>query len=203
MPDVLRKVVVDGIPVEVSETAAAAIEKLTAARDQAQAALKAAPQQSALDALAAEVKTLKDAAAAKDAEIEALKKDVVTPAARDALVAEWSRLIADGKRLLPGLVTDGKTCHAIRKEVLAGVKDEAAQAVLRAIIGDKKPADLDEADARTAFAALAAIQPRSAPTTDGAMSAALIGDSGAPQQTAAAFDARALWASNLNNVHQE
>jgi hypothetical protein len=64
MTETLRKVSVDGIPVEVSETAAAAIDKLTQARDKAKAALDAAPNQAVLDALAIVV-LLRDALCAR------------------------------------------------------------------------------------------------------------------------------------------
>lgn len=199
MTEVLRKVVVDGIPVEVSETAAAAIDKLTKARDEAEAKLKAAPAQAVLDALNQEVKTLKDANTAKDKEIEALKKDVVTPAARDAMVSEWARLIEDGKRLMPNLTTDGKTCHAIRKEVLSSIQDAALTAAAAAVIGDKKIADLDETTARTAFAVVAAIKPSQQAASDGMTAQALLGTDGGSVKV---FDARSLWAANLNNTQE-
>ncbi len=202
MTEALRKVVVDGIPVEVSETAAAAIDKLTQARDAAVAALKAAPTQAALDALTTEVKALKDAASAKEQEIKALQKDVITPAARDALVAQWAKLIGDAKRLVPSLVSDGKTCHALRKEVLGSVQNPSAQAVIKAVIGDKAVTELDETTACTAFAAIAAMTPPGS-ASDGAVGAALSASASDGAARAHAIDARMLWARNLNTVCQE
>ena len=131
MADALRKVIVDGIPVEVNDTAAAAIDKLVQARDKALADVKTA------DAALVEANTKHtEALAAKDAEIETIKKDVITPEARDALVADWAKLIGDAKRLVPELVTDGKTCLAIRREVIAALagKDATAKAVSDAVL---------------------------------------------------------------------
>lgn len=191
----MRKITVDGIPVEVSETAAVCIEKLTAARDKAVAALKDAPDKAAFDKLGADYKQLQASVTAKDAEIAALKKEVITPEARDAMVGAWAKLIEDGKRLMPALVTDGKTCHALRKEVLGSIKDEAGLAAIKAVIGDKKLADLTESEAKTAFAVVAAIKPVAA--GDGVVAAAFSGGSAVK-----VADARALWAANFNNVKE-
>lgn len=161
MADAKRKVIVDGIPVEVDDTAAAAIDKLTKDRDAAvQRAttveqklngLKVGDKACTLDEL---VKLVGDQAT----QIETLKKDVMTPEARDAMVAEWAKLIGDAKKLVPALVTDGKTCVALRREVVATVagKDAKAKATVEAVLGGKT---LDAADAdvvRAAFNVLVA-----------------------------------------------
>lgn len=147
----LKIVVVDGVPVEVSNTAAAVISKLVAASD----SLKAT-NDAAIDAINDEhAKTL----AAKDAEIDALKKDVMTPAARDAMVADWAAMLVSAKKLVPAIATDGKTCHAIRKEVLASVaaSDEAKAPVIAAMLGNVAPDAASEDRVRAAFDALAAM----------------------------------------------
>ena len=153
MADALRKVIVDGIPVEVNDTAAAAIDKLVQARDKALADVKTA------DAALAEANTKHaEALAAKDAELETVKKDVITPEARDAMVADWAKLIGDAKRLVPELVTDGKTCLAIRREVIAALagKDSTAKAVSDAVLGGKDVQTADAEVVRATFNALAA-----------------------------------------------
>ena len=153
MADALRKVIVDGIPVEVNDTAAAAIDKLVQARDKALADVKTA------DAALVEANTKHaEALAAKDAELETVKKDVITPEARDALVADWAKLIGDAKRLVPELVTDGKTCLAIRREVIAALagKDSTAKAVSDAVLGGKDVQTADAEVVRATFNALAA-----------------------------------------------
>ena len=152
MADAKRKVTVDGIPLEVEDTAAEVIDTLIKQRNEARDAL--AP----LQAKAAEADGLKAALDKANTDIEALKKDVVTPEARDAMVAEWTKLIGDAKRLVPELTTDGKACLAIRREVVATLagKDAVAKAVSDAVLAGK---DIQTADAevvRATFNALAA-----------------------------------------------
>jgi uncharacterized protein len=153
MADALRKVIVDGIPVEVNDTAAAAIDKLVQACDKALADVKTA------DAALAEANTKHaEALAAKDAELETVKKDVITPEARDAMVADWAKLIGDAKRLVPELVTDGKTCLAIRREAITALtgKDATAKAVADAVMAGKTVEAADADVIRATFNALAA-----------------------------------------------
>ena len=152
MADAKRKVTVDGIPLEVEDTAAEVIDTLIKQRNEARDAL------AQLQAKAAEADGLKAALDKANTDIEALKKDVVTPEARDAMVAEWTKLIGDAKRLVPELTTDGKTCLAIRREVVATLagKDAVAKAVSDAVLAGK---DIQTADAevvRATFNALAA-----------------------------------------------
>lgn len=170
MADAKRKVTVDGIPLEVEDTAAEVIGTLITQRNEARSALDAAQQ-----ALKAEVKigdkvlvisagadaihaALADALAAKDIEIEILKKDVITPEARDAMVADWAKLIGDAKRLVPDLVTDGKTCVHIRREAVSALvaKDSTAKAVAEAVLAGKTVEAADADLVRATFNALAA-----------------------------------------------
>lgn len=149
----VRKVIIDGIPFDLEEAAAAAVDKLAEGIKTGLTNLKAAT-----DALAEFQTKHAEALAAKDAQMEAVKKDVVTPAARDAMVAEWAKLIADGKRLVPNLVTDGKTCLAIRREVITAVaaKDATAKAVADAVMAGKTVETADADVIRATFNALAA-----------------------------------------------
>lgn len=149
----VRKMTIDGIPFDLEEAAAAAVEKLTKDRDTALASAKTAS-----DALAESNTKHASELAAKDAEIEALKKDVMTPEARDAMVADWAKLIGDAKRLVPELVTDGKTCLAIRREVIGALiaKDATAKAVAEAVLAGKSADDADAELVRATFNALAA-----------------------------------------------
>lgn len=177
MADAKRKVTVDGIPLEVEDTAADVISTLVKQRNEARDAL------AALQPKAAEADGLKVALDKAHADIETLKKDVITPDARDAMVAEWSKLIGDAKRLMPEVVTDGKTCLAIRREVIAAVaaKDSTAKAVSDAVLAGK---NLETADAdiiRATFQAVAAAMKTEAAdssmqTTDAAVAAALTGE---------------------------
>lgn len=184
MPDAKRKVTVDGIPLEVEDTAAGVIETLAKQRNEARDAL-AALQPTA--AKAAELQTALDKA---NADIELLKKDVITPAARDAMVADWSAMLATAKRLVPEITTDGKTCHAIRREVIATVsgKDATAKNVADAVLAGKALDAADEEQVRATFNALAAsvkTEAGDAATTgnDSALAAALVGDASGKQTT--------------------
>lgn len=166
MAEALRKVIVDGIPVEVNDTAAAAIDKLQTQLKEALAAKDAAEKKiggSVTFTLGDKSVTytgdeLAKVLTAKDAEIETLKKDVITPEARDAMVADWAKLIGDAKRLVPDLVTDGKTCVQIRREVVTSLmgKDTTAKAVAEAVLAGKTVEAADADVVRMAFGALAA-----------------------------------------------
>jgi hypothetical protein len=169
----MNKVIVDGIPLEVSDTAAAAINKLLNQIKEATDGLAAANTK-----LAASVtKEAHDAAlAAKDAEIQTLKKDVMTPAQRDAMVADWSKMIGDAKVLAPEVTTEGKTCLAIRREVVTTVtgKDAKAKAAADAVLAGKT---IDAADAdtvRAVFNVLVATRSTEAPNTNSANDAAQV-----------------------------
>lgn len=162
MTTTVVKVTVDGIPLEVSETAAASITKLQKEKDDALA--KAASAEAKLkDSVSKEVhdKALAD--------IEQLKKDVITPAQRDAMVADWAKLLNDSKRLAKDVDTTGKTCLAIRKEVIAKVVEANATAKLAAdaVLGGT-PLDAADADlARRVFNVLVAMAPTEAADTNG------------------------------------
>lgn len=191
MADAKRKVIVDGIPVEVDDTAAAAIDKLTQARDgalqRAQTAedklkgIKVGDKAFTVDEL---VKLVGDQAA----QIETLKKDVMTPEARDAMVAEWSKLIGDAKKLVPELVTDGKTCLAIRREVVATLsgKDSKAKLAADAVLAGKSVEAADAEVVRAAFNVLVATAPEQGTQAQDSGDAARVAAALAGKQTQAA-----------------
>lgn len=184
MPDAKRKVIVDGIPLEVDDTAAGVIETLTKQRNEARDAL------AALQPTAAKSDELKTSLDAANAQIEQLKKDVITPAARDAMVADWSKMLGDAKRLVPEITTDGKTCHAIRREVITTLsgKDATAKAVADAVLAGKALDAADEEHVRATFNALAASVKTEAGNAaqlarDAATADALTGNDGDKQTT--------------------
>jgi hypothetical protein len=184
MTDAKRKVAVDGIPLEVEDTAANVIETLVGQRNEARDAL------AKLQPTAAKAVELQTALDKANADIEQLKKDVITPAARDAMVAGWSAMLATAKRLVPEITTDGKTCHAIRREVIATVsgKDTTAKAVADAVLAGKALDAADEEHVRATFNALAAsvkTEAGDAATSgnDAALAAALVGDGDGKQTT--------------------
>ena len=178
MADAKRKVTVDGFSLEVDDTAATAIDNLVKQRDEARTAL------ASVQTKAADAEKLQTALDKATADIETLKKDVMTPEQRDALVADWSKMIGDAKRLAPELVTDGKTCLAIRREVIAAVaaKDTTAKAVADAVLAGKKLETADADAVRSTFQAIvAAVKSTEAAdsttqASDAAVAAALTGE---------------------------
>lgn len=175
----LRKVTVDGIPLEVSETAAAAIDKLTKERDTAVQTAADAQKKLQFEGKDYAPAELLKVAQDQKAQIAELQKDVMTPAARDAMVHEWVKLAADAKRLAPDVTTDGKTCLAIRREVITAVaaKDAKAKAAVDAVLGSKAVNDAEPETVRAAFGVLAAlVQEPEQQTNDSAAAAnALLG----------------------------
>ncbi len=166
----LTKITIDGVPVEVSDVAAVLIAKL-----QTQVADATARASAAVEKLAGMI--AKDVHDGVLAELTAAKKDVMTPAARDAMVADWSAAIATAKRLVPAIATDGKTCHAIRREVLTTMSaaDETVKAVIGAVLGTTAIDAATEDQTRAAFGVVAAtVKAPAVDANDGATAAAFV-----------------------------
>lgn len=120
MADNLRKVLVDGIPVETTDAGATAIEKLTAD--------KAAVEKRLSDAETAHASAIaaKDAEIAKkDAELDDLRGKVLDGAALDAAVTARGDLLAKAKAVAPDVKTDGLSDAAIRKAVVVAKLGDA------------------------------------------------------------------------------
>ncbi len=182
MADAKRKVTVDGITLEVEETSASLIEKLIKDRD----------------GLSAKVVTLSDAAfvevkgakmSTKDAgelittlttKVDELSKDVFTPDQRDALVADWATMSADAVRLVPGFDVKGKTCAAVRREVVGKLITGDSKATIEAIVGPSVEKASDDA-IRTAFKVAASMAPVAAVVVQDALGAALSNDANVQQ----------------------
>lgn len=159
----MHKLTIDGIPVELSDVAAAAVSKLqerigtltadnlkltgdlTATRDS---------HVQALAAKDAEIAAAKTAAEAKDGEIAVLKQQVadaaLTPAKLDAAVAARAVVVDAAKAVLgAAFVADGKTEAEIRREVVASRLGDAAkdmpeatvEGAFLAMTRDRAPAD--------------------------------------------------------------
>lgn len=159
----MKKITVDGIPVEMDDTAAGVVENVIKARDTALAA-KVAADKALADAQAKHAADLK----AKDAEIATIRKDVITPEARDALVADWAKLISDAGTLVKDYDHKGKTCLQVRREVVAKILagDGTAKDVATAILAGKKIEDADADLARAVFNAVVAATPKQTKTAD-------------------------------------
>lgn len=175
MADSKRKIIVDGIPYDADDATAAIIEKITKQRDDLLTAKDSAEAKVVeYDKL---LKQVKDQAL----EIETLKKDVMTPDARDALVADWAKMLIDAKRIAPELVTDGKTCATIRREVvsLASAANDTTKTVVSAIIGGASDlTKVEDSVIKQAFDAIAALAVKAMDESKhgNAVSMAFIGD---------------------------
>lgn len=180
-------VMVDGLPVDVSnpETAATVVKTATTARDTAL---------SALEASQGELATANQTIAARDAEIVTLKdaaeKAKLTPQQLRDAAGDYARTVATAK-VLGATVTDAMDAQAIRDAVVAHkmpgrtyATDAERNAAYDVLAAGVKPADVADAGADPLRAALQDGQP------------ANIGDA---QQ--AFNDARAKRFARFNNAH--
>ena len=195
-----RTIVVDGIPMQVSDQAAAAIDKVTKERDEARTQAKTAADKLGAIKVGAKSYTLDELvklANDQATQIATLKKDVMTPEQRDAAVADWAAMQATGKRLAPNVALDGKTCYAYRKEVVGHIvaNDEKAKATASAILGAKTIDAADEDTVKTVFNVLATTTASvdAGDSANGAnVAAVLVGDSRA-NSNAPAYVGRAAF----------
>ncbi|MBE0269836.1 DUF2213 domain-containing protein [Xylella fastidiosa subsp. multiplex] len=129
-PMTKRRISVDGISLELEETEASAVEHLAAKLktatekvDALEEDLHAAQAPVKLDsgqALTKEQLVAKIADLSKQlAGLEAARAADEDPQQRDQAIEAMSRQMGDARRLVPGLVTDGKPCSAIRREVVS------------------------------------------------------------------------------------
>jgi uncharacterized protein len=165
-----QKITIDGIPVEVSDVAAAAVTKLL--KQVADATDRASAAEAKLTGMVAA-----DTHAKVVADLAAAQKDAMTPAARDAMVADWAAALSTARRLVPEIVTDGKTCHAVRREVLAtlSAKDEAVKAVIGAVLQGMAVDVAGEDHVRAAFNTAALMVKPAAGTDDRTVADAFTG----------------------------
>jgi hypothetical protein len=183
-PMATKKVIVDGLPLELDEVQAAVVEKLVKDRDTVVADLAAHRTAStkafkAKDSLHAEVVATKDKAiAAKDTEIGTLKADLVKAKAIDvdALVAERTQVITDAKKLAPKLEVKG-TSHDIRKAALtACCSDGLSKTVVEKMLGADGIEKSTESQIKGAFEVLLALPQQAAiAAQDAALTRALTG----------------------------
>jgi hypothetical protein len=145
----MKTFTVDGISVEMSDTAIQVVQKVLGQLNDAKT--EAADANTKIGELTAAVST-------KDGEIAVLKQQVtdaaMTPAKLDAAVQARAAVISDAKAIAgKELVTDGKTDDEIRK------------AAVTAKLGDKATG-LDDAGIKGAFHALAAAVAKADPVRD-------------------------------------
>lgn len=120
----LRKIMVDGLPVETTDAGAAAIEKLTKAV--ADATAKADEYMTKAERAARDIEELEKGMAAKDAAIAKLEAAAIDDAALDARVSARADLVSKAKAVFADLDTTGLTDAAIRKAAVVAKLGAAA-----------------------------------------------------------------------------
>jgi uncharacterized protein len=201
--ETLRKMVVDGIPVEVSDQAAAVIEKLQKQIGDSVTTIEDLKKQIGGsvtvkvgdvsrtitgDQLVAEMQ-------AKDAEIAALKANSITPEKLDLLVKSRTEVIGDAKRLIPEIAVDGKDCEAIRREVIGKFASDSKP--VSAVLKGQTHLTADADTIKTAFAVLVASNPGSTlpANNDGSLFVQKVGDSSDDKPTG-----RQAWLDRTKNA---
>lgn len=169
----LKKLVLDGVPLEMEEVQAAVVENLVKGRDAIVADLAAHRTASkkafaAKDAIIAEkdkaIGEKDKALAAKDGEITELKGKLAKAQAIDvdALVTERSQVIADSKKLAPELEAKGSS-HEIRKAVITSAcADATIKTIVDKILGSDGIEKATEARVKDAFEVLLALPQQAA-----------------------------------------
>lgn len=154
---------IDGIPFSLDEAAAAAVNNLTKKLADSTAAvgslntmldrkIKVGSKAIALrdaEELEDEVEKLED-------ELEEAQKDAMTPAQRDAMVADWSAMLEGGKRIAPTVDAKGKTCAQYRREVIKSLYSDH-KAVVDAVLGGKALDAAEDGALHQAFGVLSAM----------------------------------------------
>jgi hypothetical protein len=134
-----KTITFDGLPVEVTDAAEAVIRKLEG---------KVTELTDAKGKADAKVGELTATISTKDGEIAALQQNLkdaeVTPEKLQSLVADRAALVDAAKKIVPSIVTDGKTDIQIRKAVVDAKLGDAAK-------------DMDDAAIAGAFKAFAAV----------------------------------------------
>jgi hypothetical protein len=140
----MKTFTVDGISVEMSDTAIQVVQKVLG---------QFADTKTALNDANTKVGELTAAVSTKDGEIAVLKKQVedaaLTPAKLDAAVQARAAVVADAQAIDKDVVTDGKTAAEIKRAAVVAKLGDAATGMDDAAIGG-------------AFAALAKAEPRDA-----------------------------------------
>jgi hypothetical protein len=202
-----RRIVVDGLPLDLDEVAAAAVEKQQAqvkklAAD-VDAALKLATDTEAVSKeLDAKLTEATGKLTAADAEIAALKAKVPTEEQIEALAEERATVVADAAILAPDLKPAGKTVDAIRREALTAASSKSepvkivADAALSGVAIDKATPEVVKA----AFAAARATAKAPTKTASDAETAQALLTAGAGKKSGSAEDKPTGYAAYCFNL---
>lgn len=196
---VTRKLVVDGIPLELEDQAAGVIEKLLSDRKAALDMASTAEQRATVadEALRAEKAATSKLVSDHATALKAAQDKIPTAQQIEAMAAERAKVVGDALKMCPELATDGKSVDEVRRTVVADVsaKNASAKVVADAIVGPditKASAELVTA-AFNALAVSAKAKDTARTAGDEAISAALLGDGKDKQLTGPKQSARDAW----------
>ncbi len=207
-----RKIVIDGISLELEDTHASLVEKIVGdAKGAAKTATDAVAfaEKRATDAetaLAEERGKAVKVAADHAAKIAELEGKILQPEAVEALVAERAKVVGDAVVLVPDFTAVGKSVPAIRVEVLTTVmaKDERLKGIATAVLGGAELAKAPEGVVKAAFDAIrvasgapATVVPGS--VNDPATRRALLGNDGRNPTAPKPLSGRDLFIYRQNN----
>lgn len=211
----MRKIVVDGISIELEDTQASIVEKATgdaATRVKAADAAVTAADKAKTDAetaLAAEKAATVKLVADHAAKVADLEKQILKPEQIEKLAADRVAVVGDAAKVIADFKAEGKTNDAIRAEVLTHViaKDEALKPVAIAVMGGADVAKAEPAMVTAAFRAVVAAKGTSAAdrsdTRDSALGRALAGGGGGgDDEDGVLYGADALMARSMNGGKQ-
>lgn len=174
MNDKTTVITVDGVKLEIGDTAAAIVNRTIQKYDEQVTDLKKdlSEKEKELEELRKKKEEVEKDSATKDAKITTLEAKVkdaeVTPDKLDAMVKDRAEVIGKAKAVLGDkLVVDGKTLSDIRRQVVSAKVGDAAKdwnedqlhASFAALTADMKPGDTAVTDMNRAFAAPAAGAP--------------------------------------------
>lgn len=141
-----KKIVVNGITIEVSEMAAQVIEQGVKVGNDS------------IEKLTKELADAQTALTAKDAELAEAKKAIPTAEQIDGMVNDRLQTMATAQKLAPSVAVDGQTSEQIHRAVVIEVtgKDEDMAAIAAAIVGTDDYKTADAAKVKMAFVAISA-----------------------------------------------
>lgn len=207
----MKKIVIDNIPVEVGDNEAGIIESLVKQRDDARAVkpsvtLKIGDASRTIVGGDAIVKEIND----RDAEIDTLKKQILTPKQIDELVSARAVVVGDALKLVDKYDSNGKSNVQIQREVIEKVVtgDNNAKNLVTTMLAGKVIGDASEEIVSMVFRSLVATKGATVKTTDTtgadtALAAALTGKRDTATSTETKLSGREAFIENSRKAWQK
>lgn len=186
----VMKVTVDGIPLEVNETAAAAISKLQASVQDGTTQVKTLN-----DSLTLAQKSV-DEYKAKIVELEAQLVKANDPKTLAVAAQDWATMVMDGEKIVSDFKPEVSSCVEYKRAIIAKAvgSNDAHKPLVDAVLGGKALGDASAEGVQAAFRVLASL---STPT-----SKAVVGDGGAGKVFLATANDASPEATGISSFHQ-